>query len=177
MRFHSYVAVATATVLSASFGPVAAAAEYKPDAAVVASPSTSPLLNPCPFQGETDTQENFEDTEVEPLVAVNPSNPDNVVGVYQEDRWSDGGAHGLLAATSFDGGGSYPDHSWADFSACSIDNPADTPAEPLPRATDPWVSFDSAGRAYQVGLSIVDGSLTGENALSTSVSDNGGLTW
>ena len=52
---------------------------------------------------------NFKDTEVEPLVAVNPNQtdrPNNVIGVYQEDRWSDGGAHGLLAATSFDGGAS-----------------------------------------------------------------------
>src|SRR3954453_8329292 len=175
MRFHSYVAVATATVLSASFGPVAAAAEYKPDAAVVASPSTSPLLNPCPFQGETDTQENFDDTEVEPLVAVNPSNPDNVVGVFQEDRWSDGGAHGLLAAVSLDGGKNYL-NDWAEFSACS-DKPETPYREHLPRATDPWVSFDAVGRAYQVGLPIVDGSLTGESAITTSYSDDGGLTW
>ena len=39
------------------------------------------------------------------------------------------------------------------------------------------VSFDKNGRAYQIGLSIVDGSLVGENALSSSVSDDGGVTW
>jgi hypothetical protein len=157
-----------------------AAIDYTPGSTVTASTATSPFLDPCPAQPtESAEQRNYKDTEVEPLVAVNPdpARPNNVIGVYQEDRWSDGGAHGLLAATSFDGGASYPDHSWAEFSACSIDDPADTPAEHLPRATDPWVSFDSAGRAYQVGLSIVDGSLTGENALSTSVSDDGGLTW
>src|SRR3954447_3368608 len=175
MGFHSYVAVAAATVLSATFRPVAAAGEYKPDAPVVASPSTSPLLDPCPFQGETDTQENFKDTEVEPLVAVNPSNPDNVVGVFQEDRWSDGGAHGLLAAVSLDGGASYL-NAWPEFSACS-DKPETEFFEHLPRATDPWVSFDKAGRAYQVGLPIVDGSLTGESAITVSTSTNKGVGW
>ena len=33
--------------------------------------------------------------EVEPWVAVNPRNPLNVVGVWQQDRWSDGGANAL----------------------------------------------------------------------------------
>jgi len=141
----------------------------------VASPATSPLPDPCPFQAETATQVNYENTELEPLVAVNPTNPQNVIGVFQEDRWSDGGAHGLLAAASFNGGASYV-NSWAEFSACS-DKPATAFFEHLPRATDPWVSFDAAGRAYQIGLSIIDGSLTGESAISTSTSDDGGLTW
>jgi hypothetical protein len=88
------------------------------------------------------------------LVAVNPKNPQNVIGVFQEDRWSDGGAHGLLAATSFNGGSSYA-NVWAEFSACS-DKPETPEFEHLPRATDPWVSFDSAGRAYQVGLPIIE---------------------
>jgi photosystem II stability/assembly factor-like uncharacterized protein len=112
---------------------------------------------------------------VEPLVAVNPTNPQNVIGVFQEDRWSDGGAHGLLAAVSFNGGASYVNR-WAEFSACS-DRPETPEFEHLPRATDPWVSFDAAGRAYQVGLPIIDGSLTGEAAVTTSYSDDGGLTW
>ena len=156
-----------------------ASTDYGVGSPVTANTATSPLLDPCPYQAENPRQVNYKDTEVEPLVAVNPNTtdyPHNVIGVYQQDRWSDGGAHGLLAATSFDGGTTYGDHSWAEFSACSDDTT--TPYfEHLPRATDPWVSFDKAGRAYQIGLSIVDGSLTGENALSTSTSENGGLTW
>jgi hypothetical protein len=155
--------------------PAAVAADYAADPPVTASPATSPLLDPCPFQAETETQENFEGTEVEPFVAVNPINPDNVVGVFQEDRWSDGGAHGLLAAASFNGGASYS-NSWAEFSACS-DKPETEFFEHLPRATDPWVSFDAGGRAYQVGLPIVDGGLTHESAITTSYSDDGGVTW
>jgi hypothetical protein len=160
---------------AAMIAPVAGAADYSAGAPVLASPRSSPLPDPCPFQAETADQENFKDTEVEPLVAVNPTNPDNVIGVFQEDRWSDGGAHGLLAAVSFSGGKSYA-NDWAEFSACS--EKLETPEfEHLPRATDPWVSFDAAGRAYQVGLPIIDGSLTGESAITTSYSTDGGLSW
>jgi hypothetical protein len=171
----SLVAVAIAAA-AAAIAPAAAADDYNVVSSVIASSATSPLLDPCPYQAENPPdQVNYKDTEVEPLVAVNPTNPDNVIGVYQEDRWSDGGAHGLLAARSFNGGASYG-IDWAEFSSCS-DKPATAYFEHLPRATDPWVSFDADGRAYQIGLSIVDGSLTGENALSTSTSVDGGLIW
>lgn len=173
MRFACVAAVAGTALAVAC--PVALAADYTPASTVVASPAASPLLDPCPWQAETETQENFADTEVEPLVAVNPTDEQNVVGVFQEDRWSDGGAHGLLAAVSLNGGASYV-NTWPEFSACS-DKPETEFFEHLPRATDPWVSFDAAGRAYQVGLPIIDGSLTGESAITTSYSDDGGLNW
>jgi hypothetical protein len=170
------VSLLAAVVAAAAAAPSAAhAADFTAGPPVIASPGSSPLLDPCPFQAETATQENFKDTEVEPLVAVNPTNPNNVIGVFQEDRWSDGGAHGLLAAVSFNGGSSYV-NDWAEFSACS-DKPETPEFEHLPRATDPWVSFDAAGRAYQVGLPIIDGSLTGESAITTSYSTDGGTSW
>src|SRR3954462_1903567 len=168
--------LAVALAAAAAAAPAALAADYHASAPVVASPGVSPLPDPCPFQPvETADQENFKDTEVEPLVAVNPTNADNVIGVFQEDRWSDGGAHGLLAAVSFNGGASYI-NDWAEFSACS-DRPETPEFEHLPRATDPWVSFDAAGRAYQIGLPIIDGSLTGESAVTASYSTDGGLHW
>jgi hypothetical protein len=174
MRISLAVAAAIAAAVTAA---PAGAADYSFSSTVLASSASSPLADPCPYQAENEPdQVNYEDTEVEPLVAVNPTNQDNVIGVYQEDRWSDGGAHGLLAATSFTGGESYDPPTWAEFSSCS-DKPETEYFEHLPRATDPWVSFDAGGRAYQIGLSIIDGSLTGENALSTSTSDDGGLTW
>jgi hypothetical protein len=174
MRFTLCVAAVGAACL---FVPAAAGAQdYTVGPPVLASPAKSPLLNPCPFQAqESEDQENFEDTEVEPQVAVNPTDPNNVLGVFQEDRWSDGGAHGLLAAVSMNGGQSYA-NDWAEFSACS-DKPETPFFEHLPRATDPWVSFDKAGRAYQVGLPIVDGSLTGESAITVSTSSNKGVDW
>ena len=171
----SSVLVAAVAATFALVASPALAADYVAGPAVTASPTTSPLMDPCVYQGETETQTNYEDTEVEPQVAINPTNQDNVVGVFQQDRWSDGGAHGLLSASSFNGGASYVT-GWAEFSSCS-DKPETEYFEEEPRATDPWVSFDAGGRAYQIGLPIVDGSLTGESAVTTSYSDDGGLHW
>jgi Neuraminidase (sialidase) len=153
---------------------LASTSDYTASAPVVASPPTSPLPDPCPFQAENPPdQVNAQNTAVEPQIAVNPTNAQNVIGVFQEDRWSDGGAHGLLSAVSSNGGSSYV-NTWAEFSACS-DKPGGY-FEQLPRATDPWVSFDAAGRAYQIGLSIIDEQLS-DSAVTASYSTNGGLTW
>ena len=84
MRMSLLAVIATAGAAAVAAGPAALAADYTPGAPVLASPALSPLPDPCPFQGETETQENFKNTEVEPLVAVNPTNPDNVIGVFQE---------------------------------------------------------------------------------------------
>jgi hypothetical protein len=168
MRIPSVVvAVAASLAIGA---PVAWGADYTPDPPVMASPQLSPF-DPCAAQPESEAQENFEDTEVEPLVAVNPTNQNNVIGVFQEDRWVDGGAHGLMAGVSQNGGASYGP-AWARFSSCS-----GNPDEEFPRATDPWVSFDAAGRAYQVGLPIFDGSLVTGGAVTTSYSDDAGVSW
>jgi hypothetical protein len=116
----------------------------------------------------------YPNTEVEPFVAVNPTNLDNIIGVYQQDRWTDGGSKGLLASRSFNGGASWS-QNYAEFSQCS-DDPATTYSSPFPRATDPWVSFDSAGKAYQISLGIVStfGIFSG---VEVSTSANGGTTW
>jgi hypothetical protein len=68
---------------------------------------------------------NFPNTEVEPWIDVNPTNSSNVVGIYQQDRWSDGGARGLVASVSMNGG-----------------------------ATDPWLSFSPNGHLYAMSLSL-----------------------
>ena len=46
----------------------------------------------------------FLDSEVEPWMVVNPSNPNNIVAFWQQDRWSNGGCRGNVAGVSFDGG-------------------------------------------------------------------------
>jgi hypothetical protein len=63
--------------------------------------STSNPLAGCPPDG---LGINFPDSEVEPWVEVNPTNPDNIVGFYQQDRYSNGGSKGDVAAVSMDGG-------------------------------------------------------------------------
>src|SRR2546421_12068483 len=60
----------------------------------------------------------YPNAEVEPQVAVNPHTAGNVVGTWQQDRWSNGGAHGLVAGYSFDGGATWKETT-LPFSACA----------------------------------------------------------
>jgi len=110
----------------------------------------------------------YPNTEVEPFVAVNPTNPNNLVGVYQQDRWDNGGAHGLVASFSTNGGASWG-QSFARFSECAGGDPV------YDRASDPWVTFDPAGNAYQISLSVSADQVT--SSILVSKSTNGGVTW
>ena len=62
--------------------------------------ATNPLAG-CPPDG---SGINFPGAEVEPWIEVNPTNVDNIVGFYQQDRYSNGGAKGNVAAVSMNGG-------------------------------------------------------------------------
>ena len=46
-------------------------------------------------------------SEVEPFGAVNPTASSNVIAVFQQDRWNNGGAHGLAAGVTQNGGSSW----------------------------------------------------------------------
>ncbi len=115
---------------------------------------------------------NFPDTEVEPYVAVNPAtlgtNHLNLVGVWQQDRWSNGGARGLVAAASFDGGSTWTESS-LPFNHCA---PGGLSFE---RASDPWVSIGPDGTVYTVSISF--DATTPRNAVAAATSRTGGRTW
>src|SRR5213593_2349735 len=115
---------------------------------------------------------NFVNSEVEPFVSVNPANPSNIVGVFQQDRWSNGGAHGLVASTSHDGGATWTE-SWAHFSTCSGGTAAN--GDNYDRASDPWVTFAPNGDVYQISLSA-SADVT-VSAVLVSKSNDGGDTW
>ncbi len=80
----------------------------------------------------------YENSKVETQVAVNPTNPGNVIGVYQQDRWYREGARGLMAAHSSDGGVTWG-LSVLPFGACAGGLPFD-------RVSDPWVSIGAGVR-------------------------------
>jgi BNR repeat-like domain len=145
-----------AAASGATVGPLSVASGPSPFAACTTG------LDPGPGPGT-----NFLNAEVEPFVAVNPRNAANVVGVFQQDRWSNGGARGLVTAASFDGGATWT-RTFQPFSKCSGNGDYD-------RASDPWVSFGPDGRAYQVSLSA-SADLT-LSAILASTSTDGGLTW
>src|SRR5438552_16311054 len=69
----------------------AAANDYQTISVVQAS-GPSPFAD-CDDSGQVGTM--TVNAELEPWVAVNPTDPSNIIGVYQQDRWSNGGAHGL----------------------------------------------------------------------------------
>jgi hypothetical protein len=131
---------------------------------------------------------NYLNSEVEPQVAIDPTDSMHLVAVWQQDRWSDGGAHGLVAGYSTNGGASW--HvSPQPFSACY--HASGFPGDYLDyqRASDAWVSIgpgtpesSSGSTAYSVSLSFDQTPYPGDpnarrNAVGAAVSYDGGATW
>src|SRR5262249_44292183 len=109
-------------------------------------------------------------SEVEPRVAVDPTNPLHLVGVWQQDRWSNGGARGIVAGVSTDGGNSWTRVVIPGVSLAS--------GGTYQRASDPWVSITPSGDVYVSSLCV---SLSGPFPLQTAIlvnkSSDGGLHW
>jgi hypothetical protein len=178
VRVHALTLTGVAGVASAAvLAGTAAASPYTfgPDLKV-SGPST---LTSCPFGASDQFASAYDNTEVEPQVAVNPVNPNQMVGATQQDRWPDGGARGLTSWNSLDGGTSWaklPDVRW---SACQ-----GGPVR-FGRVTDPWVSYDKGGRAYFIGqpidsaelglssIAVTSGNGTGWDPPTTLIEDNG----
>src|SRR5437899_8139609 len=72
---------------------------------VDASTGTSPFAS-CrdigPLNGSNDF--NTVNTEIEPRMAIDPTNAGTMIAVYQQDRWRNGGARGLVASITRNGG-------------------------------------------------------------------------
>ncbi len=159
--------VAFALLMLLATGPAAAGPLTVSSPPVLAS-GPSPFAA-CTFGGPGTL---YVNAEVEPRIAVNPMNPDNLVAVWQQDRWSNGGAHGLVTGASFDGGQTWA-RTWAHFSLCSGGTAAN--GGNYDRASDPWISFAPNGHAYQISLSASADLLT--SAVLVSKSTSGGASW
>ena len=114
----------------------------------------------------------YPNAEVEPWISVNPRDTDNRVGVWQQDRWSDGGANGLLTGVTHDGGRSWT-RTFAHFSRCAGGNAGN--GGNYERASDPWVAFSPNGAAHQISLSF--DTVDGNQAVLVSRSSDGGNHW
>ena len=129
--------------------------------------TTNPLAG-CPPDG---SGINFPGSEVEPWVEVNPTNLLNIVGFYQQDRYSNGGAKGNVAAVSMDGG-----VSWTQV---AVPNDTRCTGGFFQRSSDPWISFGPDGTLHAMSL-VTDpdvGAAFGANGMTYNRSTNGGLSW
>jgi hypothetical protein len=81
----------------------------------------------------------------------NPKDSSNIIGVYQQDRYAFGGARGLAAAVSHDGGASWSS-TYPPFSTCAGGTEAN--GGDFQRASDPWLAFAPNGDAYFISLSV-----------------------
>jgi hypothetical protein len=91
----------------------------------------------------------FTNAEVEPSLASDPHHPNRLIAVYQQDRYHSGGARGIVAALSKDGGGHWRRLA-LPVSSCAGEN-----ARQAPFASDPWASAGPDGRIYVSTLSDV----------------------
>jgi Neuraminidase (sialidase) len=121
---------------------------------------------------------NYVNAEVEPFVAVHPSNPKVLLGAWQQDRWNSGGANGLVVAVSQDGGVTWQRKA-LPFSTCGGGSKGS--AGDFERASDPWVDIGSDGTMYAMGLTVnLSGALNSsglQNAMVVSRSTDQGQTW
>jgi hypothetical protein len=143
---------------------------------VAVSAPTSPLGGCAPFDTGPGTK--YPSTEVEPWLAVNPTNANNIVGSWQQDRWSSGGAAGSGVGVSVDGGATFTPGATGYVPGQTVCT-GGTGAAAFARASDPWLTFAPDGTLYQ--MSLVETKLpTGVNnpsGMAVNRSYDGGLTW
>ena len=138
-----------------------------PDGGDPNDPAAVTLCNGAPQTGVV-----FRNSEVEPHIAVNPTDPDNMIAGWHQDRWSTGGGQSLGVAYTLDGGATWQ-QSEIPFTRCSGGEGTD--AGDFERASDPWISFSPDGTAHYMSLSFKDS--VSENAMAVASSDDGGVTW
>jgi hypothetical protein len=111
---------------------------------------------------------NFLNSEVEPSLAADPTNPSHLIAAWQQDRWSNTGCRGIVTSTSFNGG-----NTWSPLTV--VPGLTLVSGGTLQRTSDPWLSISTNGTAYLSSnpFDITDGNET----MSVNKSTDGGLTW
>ena len=174
---HIALSLLLSTLLSACGGGSSTSASpaagtiASPDVSLVRVSSNSPYRVGCGGGSGV-----YEDAEVEPYMAINPGNPSNLIGAWQQDRFPDGGAHGLMVGYSTDGGQHWTRHT-LPFSVCGGGNTGNN--GDYARASDPWVTISPDGTAYVISISFSGNTLQSgsKGAVLVSRSADGGATW
>jgi hypothetical protein len=145
----------------------------RPFTPTTAVSSAAPLAAGC--EGVTPGAQStaYLGSAVEPSVAAHPRDRQLLLGAWQQDRWTNGGARGVVAATSSDGGRSWRLGGPA-FSRCTGGSAAN--GGDYERASDPWVSVAPDGTLHAIALAF-DREGPYVQALLASRSTDGGETW
>ena len=161
----------TVTVIDMAGSSLTAVAPALHDTASASTSSGDPYAR-C-TAGRSHAGVIYPATRVEPWLASDPHEGGHLIGVFQQDRWSDGGSRGLVASWSFDGGGTWG-FTPLPFSRCA-DAAYAGKALPFERASDSWVSIGPDGTAYASGLAF--DARDHRNAVVAATSSDGGMTW
>jgi hypothetical protein len=118
---------------------------------------------------------NFLNAEVEPQIAVHGN---NIITMFHQDRWSNGGGNAIGVSVSSNGGASWTETAMP-WDECASGTPAGTPSslKAYRRASDPWVSFGPDGIAYASALAFNILVPNWANAVAVARSTDGGATW
>jgi hypothetical protein len=138
------------------------------------SPAASPYGTAATTCSGSTTGTLFPGTEVEPWIATNPADPTNSIAVWQQDRYSNGGANSLRAAysTGNNWASSTTQPAWSKCSGGTTDG-----VNNFERTSDPWVTFASDGHvAYFMSLSF-NQSHALDSGMYVSRSFDGGANW
>jgi hypothetical protein len=172
--------VALATLVAACGGSSSGGGTPVPGPPPFSSVQQIRVSQPSTFtagcDGVTPSGTLYTNTAVEPALAVNPFNPMNLIAAWQQNRWSNGGAQGLILASSVTGGSSWTLTS-APFSRCTGGNPANF--GDYARASDPWLTISPNGWAYALSLSFTGTTLApgSSSAMLVARSNDFGVTW
>lgn len=136
------------------------------------SPAVSPFAGCTADDVAGQDGTNYPGSEIEPFIEAHPKGRTTLIAGWQQDRWSNGGARGLAAGYSLDGGRSWAVSVPPGISKCS--------GGPYQRASDPWVTLSPNGVGYFMSLAfdsdLPDGRF-GANAMLVNRTVDGGRTW
>lgn len=158
-------AVVVGLLVLASLAPgapaAASAADISPPALVSGPDPLEPECNP------TAEMDRNRDWERQPSLAVNPTNPNNLVTAWRQDV-----SDGIVAGWSKNGG-----RTWTSVIVpqkfCTSTDPS---VQAYLSAADPWVSFGPDGIAYLAAV-ISTGASAPVGATTVNVSRDGGESW
>jgi hypothetical protein len=122
---------------------------------------------------------NYPSSQVEPVVAADPTNPNHLVGAWQQDRWSSAAARGIVIGVTEDAGRHWQEVVLPGVSLAS--------GGTYQRVTDPWVAFGPDGSVYATALAWDPADPSDplrqypfdetDSAMYVSKSTDGGFNW